>query len=181
MPRIFLVAGHSLKQGGAAANNLREEKLSIELRDLIVEALKNQSPETEVIVDNDSDSLNTVISKFRDLAKPEDLLLDIHFNAAANEAAHGTESFIKVGASDPEKRIAERITELTAGMLYTRNRGVKFENQSQHNRLGILHTSAKSILWEVEFITNPTFINNYTEMKERLSIGVANILIQELY
>lgn len=176
--KLFVTAGHSLVSGGASAHGMREEELTIELRNLIVDALYNQDPELKVLVDNDTDSLSTVIAKIKREATPEDILLDIHFNAASGNAK-GTESFVSSNARDKSNRIAERISELTAGMLKTPNRGVKVESQSQHKRLGILHTPASSVLLEVEFISNKEYMDNYQEMKERLAIGIANILVQE--
>lgn len=177
MKKLFTTAGHSHNQSGASATGLREERLTIEMRDLIVDQLRAWG--YEVVTDNDNDSLSTVISKIKKEATSNDILLDIHFNASSSNAK-GTECFVAANARGKSVRIAERISELTAGMLNTPNRGVKKENQSQHNRLGILHTAASSVLWEVEFITNKEFMDNYQEMKERLAIGVANILAQEL-
>lgn len=177
MSKIFLTAGHSLIQGGASANGLREERLTIEMRDLVSDQLDEWG--YEIVTDNDKDSLSTVISKIKKVATQNDILLDIHFNAGSSNA-RGTECFVAANARGKSVRVAERIAELTAGMLNTPNRGVKKENESQHSRLGILHTAASSVLWEVEFITNAEFMDNYQEMKERLAIGVANILVQEL-
>lgn len=177
MKKLFITAGHSLNKAGASANGLREERLTIEMRDLIAAQLRTWG--YEVVTDNDKDSLSTVISKIKKVATQNDILLDTHFNAASSNAK-GTECFVAANARGKSVRVAERIAELTAGMLNTPNRGVKKENQSQHNRLGILHTAASSVLWEVEFITNAEFMANYNAMKERLAIGVANIIAQEL-
>lgn len=179
MKKLIITAGHSLNQAGASANGQKEELLSIEMKGLIINAIRSFGSDVEIWEDNDTDSLSTVISKIKKIATSNDLLLDIHFNAASSNA-RGTECFVAANARGKSVRIAERISELTAGMLNTPNRGVKKENQSQHNRLGILHTAASSVLWEVEFITNKEFMDNYQEMKKRLAIGVANILVQEL-
>lgn len=177
MSKIFLTAGHSLIQGGASSNGLRENELTIEFCDLVADQLEEWG--YEVWRDNDNDSLSSVISKIKKQATSNDILLDIHFNAASSDA-RGTECFVAKNARAKSNRIAKRIAELSAGMLNTPNRGVKKENQSQHSRLGILHTAASSVLWEVEFIANKEFMDNYQVMKERLAIGVANILVQEL-
>ena len=173
----FIIAGHSLKAGGASANGEKEELLTIEMRNLIVDQLNEWG--YNVWVDNDNDSLSQVIAKTKAIATADDILLDIHFNAGIS-SAKGTETFISVNARDKSKRIAQRITDLTSAMLGTPNRGVKLENQSQHPRLGILHTYASSVLLEVEFLTNKEFMENYHLMKKRLAIGIANILTQEL-
>lgn len=55
---IFLLAGHHLRDSGAVANGRSESKETISLRNLI----KSFIP-TRVIVDDDSDSLATVLRK----------------------------------------------------------------------------------------------------------------------
>lgn len=180
MKKLIITAGHSLTKGGASANGLKEEFLAIELRDLITDAIYQLDPTVKVWEDTDTDPLSVVIAKTKAVATKDDILFDVHFNSASNKATAGTEAFIAVNAREKSRRIAERITELTAGMLQTKNRGVKLENQSQHSRLGMLHSAASSVLYEVQFISNPQAMATYNEMKERLATGIANILIQEL-
>lgn len=180
MKKLIITAGHSLKAGGASANGLKEELLAIELRDLITDAIYQLDPTVKVWEDTDTDPLSVVIAKTKAVAAKDDILFDVHFNSASNKSTAGTEAFIAVNAREKSRRIAERITELTAGMLQTKNRGVKLENQSQHSRLGMLHSAASSVLYEVQFISNPEAMATYNEMKERLAVGIANILIQEL-
>ncbi len=177
MKKLIITAGHSLKQAGASANREKEELLTIEMKNLIVDQLKEWG--YEPWTDNDNDSLSQVIAKTKAIATADDILLDIHFNAGIS-SAKGTETFIAVNARDKSKRIAQRITDLTSAMLGTPNRGVKLENQSQHPRLGMLHSAASSVLWEVDFLTNKDFMENYHLVKKRLAIGIANILVQEL-
>lgn len=177
--KLIITSGHSYSQGGASANGLFEHELTIDFKHLLVKSIKTQDPSIEVIIDDDNDSLSTVIKKVGAVATPTDILVDIHFNAGPS-FAKGTESFIKLEAGEREHHIAERLTELFSKMLNTPNRGVKYENQSQHQRLGMLHTKAISILVEIQFITHENSMEEYKEMKERLAIGVANILIQEL-
>lgn len=179
MKKLIITAGHSLNQGGASGNGNKEELLTIEMKDLIINAIRSFGSDVEIWEDNDTDSLSQVISKTKAAATSKDILFDIHFNAGVSNAS-GTECFIAVNAREKTKRIAARVAELTAGMLQTKNRGVKLENQSQHSRLGMLHSAASSVLWEVQFITNNEGMRVYHEMKERLAIGIANILIQEL-
>ena len=177
---IFTTAGHSLTQGGASANGLREELLAIKDKELLVKQLEFQSKYTdlEIISDDDIDSLQTVINKVKKQAEKDDLLLDIHYNSATPKAT-GAEAFIKVGASETSRRTAERIVEVFSKMMGIPNRGVKLENQSQHNRLGILHATDHAVLLEVGFITNTVEMERVEEFRERLWIAVANILIQE--
>ena len=179
MKKLIITAGHSLKQAGASANGEKEELLTIEMKGLILDAIKILGSDIEVWTDSDTDSLSQVIAKTKSIARSNDILFDIHFNAGSSKT-NGTECFIAVNAREKSKRIASIVAELTSGMLESKNRGVKLENQSQHSRLGMLHSAASSVLWEVEFLTNKEFMDNYHLMKKRLAIGIANILIQEL-
>lgn len=180
MKNIFTVSGHSLNQGGASANGLKEELLTIKDKEILNKHLEFQTRYTDlkIISDDDSDSLQTVINKIKKQAKKDDLLLDIHYNSASPKAT-GVEAFVKVGASDTSKRTAERIVEVFSKMMGIPNRGVKLENQSQHNRLGILHATDHAVLLEVGFITNTVEMEKVEEYRERLWIAVANILVQE--
>lgn len=166
--KLFITAGHSLNQGGASANELREELLTIKDKGLLVEQLEFQTQhrdDIKILQDNDSDSLATVISKVKKQAGKGDILLDIHYNSASPSAT-GVEAFVKVGYTDKEYRIAERITEVFSLMMGIPNRGVKLENESQHNRLGILHATDHAVLLEVGFITNPEEIEKVDELRD---------------
>lgn len=178
--KIFTISGHSLKQGGASFNGLKEELLSIKDKEILLKHLEFQSKYTDLKInsDDDSDSLQTVINKVKKQAEKDDLLLDIHYNSATPKAT-GVEAFVKIGASETSRRTAERIVEVFSKMLGIPNRGVKLENQSQHSRLGILHATDHAVLLEVGFITNKGDMEKVEEFRERLWIAVANILIQE--
>ena len=180
MRQVYITAGHSLNQGGASSNGLREELLTIKDKELLLKHLEFQSKYTdiEVISDDDSDSLQTVINKVKKQAEKDDLLLDIHYNSARPKAT-GVEAFVKKGASETSVRTAKRIVEVFSKMMGIPNRGVKLENQSQHSRLGILHATDHAVLLEVGFITNKEEMEKVEEFRERLWIAVANILIQE--
>lgn len=180
MNTLYLTAGHSLPKGGASGNGYKEEKLTIEMQGYILGAVHSLDPDINVWTDNHTDSLSTVISKIKKVATGKDVLFDIHFNAASSIKTRGTETFIAKNARGKSRRIAERIAQLTAGMLQTPNRGAKLETASQHPRLAILHTAASSVLWEIEFLSHFEAMENYQELKERLAMGIANILIQEL-
>lgn len=176
---IYVIAGHSKKDSGAVAHGSKESDFTVELKRLLIEALKQQSPNVKVVEDNDSDNLNQVITKVRATAKPTDKLIDIHLNAGG-ESAKGTETFVAVGASQKAKDTANKINKITSTILNTPNRGVKTEDQTRHTRLGILHTGIEdSVLWEVEFITNKVAVEYLKKWKHWLAWEVASILLEE--
>lgn len=179
-PKIILTAGHHLKDSGATALGRQENEEAIKDRNLLKEAIHFISPSTQVITDDDNDRLSTVIRKINEVGSRNDLLLDIHYNSAS-VVASGVEAFIN-GQDDPEnRRIASRIVELSSKMLNIPNRGVKLEGNSQHSRLGILHTVVKrSILLERGFINNESDMKSIEKLRWEWALGTAHILIQEL-
>ena len=67
--------------------------------------------------------------------------MDIHFNAGG-PAASGTECFIANDASAHSQEMAKEICNTASSVMGIKNRGVKTEGQSQHNKIGI----GKSVL-----------------------------------
>ncbi|MNY02826.1 hypothetical protein D3C86_1354140 [compost metagenome] len=57
---------------------------------------------------------------------------------------------------------------------------MKGENESQHTRLGILHTKASSALLEVGFIDNVFDMNKYENNKKCAAKEVALIILKHL-
>lgn len=179
MKTIFVIAGHHLKDSGAVAHGYQENQMAIDLRSRIVKNIRLQNPNIKVWTDDDSHTLSQVITQVNSLATPDDILMDIHFNAANNETAQGSEAYIARNAREKSIAIAGRSNEVFAKMMRTPDRGIKYDYKSQHNRLGILYTPASSFLQEVEFITNASAMANYMDIRDRLAIAIANILIQE--
>ena len=180
MPKIFITAGHHNADSGAVANGFKENEEAIKDRNLLKKAVHFISPSTQVIIDDDNDKLSTVIRKVNEVGSRNDILLDIHYNSAS-VIATGVEAFIN-GKDDPEnRRIAGRIVELSSKMLSLPNRGVKLESNSQHPRLGILHTVVRrSILLERGFINNANDMESIESLRWEWALGTAHILIQEL-
>lgn len=177
--RLFIIAGHHNKDSGAVSGDRKENELTKEMRRLIVEAVRQQSPETSVWTDDDDDNLNAVISKVNAIATSDDILLDIHFNSAST-LAKGTEALISVNARQKTKDIATHLCSLASTILDTVNRGVKLETSTRHKRLGILHSKASSVLWEVEFINSEIPMQNVEKWKHWLSWEVASLLLTKL-
>jgi N-acetylmuramoyl-L-alanine amidase len=187
MAKIKLIAGHGGKDPGAVANGKTEAEIVLGARNLIAQKLELHNYRTDrlagtriqVDTDDDNAALASVIQAIRQNARPEDLLLDIHLNAATPQAA-GTECFVKVNASGRERNLAARICEATARILGIPNRGVKLETATRHQRLGILHTGVgTSVLWEIFFLTNPIELAKYEQKREQLATEIAFILAEE--
>lgn len=184
---LFLVAGHSHADSGAVANhafeagpiNLRENDLTIELRNLLYTDL-SQLIGYNIFKDNDGDSLSVLLGKLRHGTGANDLVIDLHFNAASNKAATGVEIFVKDNATDFEKKLALEVSDTISRTLDITNRGVKTQIQSNRGRLGIFNIPANVILVEVCFLSNKSDMKSYIKNKHilvsRLSDKIAELI-----
>lgn len=175
---IYLSAGHNKRLAGAdpgaVYRNIKEACLTIELRDLIVEALK--ALQAKFITDKDDETLRAYIARIR--PGSGSVVCELHFNSSANLAT-GTEAIIKNGYNHVEKAIAIDIANAIATILGIINRGVKTEAQSHRGHLGILHTDAGiSVLPEVCFINNEIDMGQYHKNKHALAKKLAELLVE---
>lgn len=174
MRKIFISAGHSPKKPGAAGNGYREELLAIELRDLIVKELTNIG--VTATIDSNQNALAESIIFFKKLLAIDSIALDIHWNAAANPAATGTETLVPGTYSSFEYSLAAQLSEDVSTTLGIRKRGangVKTELESHHGRLGWMRLTGENILMEVCFITNPQDMKQYQANKLALAKKIA--------
>ncbi|MFO0398585.1 MAG: N-acetylmuramoyl-L-alanine amidase [Sphingobacteriia bacterium] len=155
--RLFLRAGHHRDDPGAVANGQKENELTIALRNDLAQALKARG--VVVLVDDDADDLATDVQKIAQQCRPNDILLDLHFNAASPRAT-GTECLVPLAASRTEVNLANEIAKAAAQCMQIPNRhhyngGLpKTEAQSHHGRLAIMRPNCHNVLWEVCFLTN---------------------------
>ena len=178
--RIFLTAGHHLKDPGAVGNGYKENGLTIEIRNMIAERIRDLDPSVLIWLDDDRDTLGQVISKINKLAKSEDYHLELHFDASIYPKASGCTSLVAKGARQKSIDFGKELSELGSKILNVPNRGVKSEEESHRGRLGILHTAASSVLYEVGFISNTSDMSNYQEWKEWLADDFARVIIKRL-
>lgn len=176
---IHLISGHSGEGTGSHTSFLDEGLETIVLRNLICLNL-TRLDFLDFETDDDKDNLNTVISKLKQKVKTDDILIDIHFNAAT-ETANGSECFVPTDYSLEEKSLAEHLLKTVCDTLGTKSRGVKTEGQSQHSRLGILHLPCNTVLLEVCFLTNKGDVYRYKENREKLAEKISILIIKDLY
>lgn len=175
---LFLISGHNGEGTGANSSFLDEGKETIVLRNLIALNLTRLGC-LDYTTDDDTDNLNTVISKLKQKVKKDDILIDIHFNSAT-ETANGTEIFIPTDYSPEEKSLAENLLKTVCDTLGTKSRGVKVEGQSQHSRLAILHLPCHTVLVEVCFLTNKSDVYKYKESREKLAENISILLLKRI-
>ena len=173
---LYLISGHNGERTGASSNYLDEGLETIVLRNLICLNL-TRLDFLDFETDDDKDNLNTVISKLKQKVKKDDILIDIHFNAADPKAT-GSEVFIPTDYDEVEKELAEKLLNEVTTTLNIKSRGVKVEGLSQHSKLGMLHLPCHTVLLEVCFLTNKSDVYRYKEKRELLAERIAEILIE---
>ena len=167
---IFLLAGHHLRDSGAVANGRSENKETISLRNLI----KSFIP-TEIVLDDDSDSLATVLQKIQ--TGNGSVVLDLHFNAASSTAS-GCEVLI---GDDAEQNDIDLATDILAALvknLGIKNRGIKKESETPRKRLGVMRESGAVCLAEVCFISNKNDMAAYDKAFDSLARDIATVLVK---
>lgn len=178
MRSIYLSAGHHLKDSGAIGNGYKENTLNIELRDLVIERIKQLKPNQKVIKDDDKETLSQVVSRFRKTIKPDDFWLEFHFDSSGNGTASGTTSLVKEGANSKSKEVGAELSKMVSSVLNIMDRKVKSEKDSNRGRLAMLHVTENSVLLEVGFISNKLDMSEYAEWKYWVSDEIARIVIK---
>lgn len=179
MRTLYLSAGHSAQDGvdqGAQGNGYSEGKLTSELRAMLVNDLKSLGITAKT--DSDYSVTGQTVRYFMSRVGKSDVAIDIHFNAAADSRAQGTEVLIPAEADVFEKGFAGAICKEIADCLNIKNRGVKTELESARKKLLWMTIPCENILIEVCFISNLEDIRSYQDNKEKLSKRLA-ILIKE--
>lgn len=184
--KIYLTAGHQVINGkGTGAHGYGDEAVqALKIRDALTAELKNRG----IVVLNDppADALSKVLSWLKTNVVERDIVIDIHFNAARDERANGTEVVIPEKYTKTELALAHDMVEAVAGALGTTKRrgkiiyqGVKTESETQHKRIGILSGPhrAHNILVETCFITNyEEMTNKYPKNFSQLIKRMADVI-----
>jgi N-acetylmuramoyl-L-alanine amidase len=191
--KIFLVAGHNNNDTGATYGSLQENKLNIELRNLIKQSLDSKGILNEI--EDDNLTLQQVVNNLNSKVQPNDIVIDIHFNSSSNDnnnpPGDGTEVFIKDGIDsgiiDIAKNMVNAISSSLGNIRKRKSRntglpdGVKLKSESYieasaQGNLAMFTINAKVILIEVCFINNEREMSLYNQNKNKLAEAIANIL-----
>ena len=171
--KIIISAGHGGTDPGASANGYVERELTIELRNLIIAELKLLK--INPLVDDDKNALAQTLAWLRGKFSGKDILFDIHWNAADNPEAKGTEVIVPDVASQFEKDLGRSLVKIFTDLGF-RDRGVKPEALTARKKLGWMRPAAENVLLEVCFITNPTDMKLYQANKTTIARRIATIL-----
>lgn len=172
---IHLDAGHGGKDGGAAANGLKEKDIVLDICQRIQKGLGDyqdvrvtMSRSTDIYLSLDE---RTTMAN----AANADVLLSVHINAATNPAARGFESFIYPNSGSPtsafQNVMHNEIVNQVKGFAGFDDRGKK-----QANFHMLRMSKMKAVLTENFFITNPAdaaMLAN-AEFRQRIAQGHIN-------
>lgn len=175
---IFISAGHNpngiKKDSGAVANGYHEANLTVEFRNLVVKQLQKKG--VKYIVDQEDETLATYLERIQ--TGSGSVVLEFHFDAAANATATGTTGVIGNDADRLDVAFAKELIDAAATTFGIKNRGVIKENQTHRGKLGLMREKGIVALVELGFITNKNDLKQYHSNKERLAIIYADIAIR---
>ncbi|KAB8330026.1 cell wall hydrolase [Scytonema tolypothrichoides VB-61278] len=178
MGRIFLSAAHGGKETGgidpgAIAGGTTEAKEMIMLRDLIITELRARN--FEVLAVPDDLSAQQTIAWINSRARPKDVALEIHADAASNPSVRGASIFY-IANNDERRSHAEL---LLVGLLrrvpQLPNRGVKPDSATGLGRLAFCRqTSIGSLLMQVGFLSSPDDRALLQTRRRDFALGIAD-------
>jgi N-acetylmuramoyl-L-alanine amidase len=176
--RIALDAGHGASRGlshtGCAANGLVEDELALDFIKRIGHHLREAGYDT-VIIRPDARLVALATRGKRAIDGHCDLFLSIHVNAGP-ASAQGVEAYVAEGDS-LSRDIAQRLVD-GVSKHGLRNRGAKWDSQSQYSRLRVLrdtHRHMPAVLLEIGFLTNVHDARLLADkhFREAVAVGIA--------
>lgn len=181
---IYISAGHHKKDPGAIANGLREADLTVKVRNRVVQIIQGyngaeivaDNKPWRVIVDDDKETL----AEYLERIKPGNasVVVEFHFDAAANPDATGTSTFYADDANLDSRKFAVDMAQAGSSIMGIRNRGAQNEKDSHRGRLALVHEPGINCLVEVCFITNQYDIQRFNDHFEELCREYAKIIMK---
>lgn len=172
--KYYISAGHRGKGTGASGYGVDEGLEAIFLRDKVAQSIRTTN--RIVVTDDDKAQLSAVVKAINTSCNPDDISLDIHFNAAG-AAATGVECFVREGARVTEKLVAIELCRLISNTLGIKNRGVKTDNQGQHSKLAMCSDiRCNAVLLEVCFLSNQGDVAKYKEHRMEVVRNIIDAL-----
>lgn len=163
---MYISAGHSEVDPGAAAFGRKEADIAVETRNIVSFYLQRDK------VAHELDGIGTVnlpLSAVVKRSRTHRVSVEFHCNAGP-----ATATGVEVLCAPKDNKIAAKICEAISSTLGIRNRGVKPENAGQHHRLAFVQ--AGGMIVELFFITNKKDLLAYDERKWLMGREIARIL-----
>lgn len=175
MKKVILSAGHGGTDPGASGNGYVERDLAIEFRNLLVNELK--ALKINPLIDDDKNALKETLAWLRGKFGSKDILIDIHWNAAANPEAKGSEVIIPDTGSYFEKSLGKALLRVLTDLGF-KDRGVKPEALTARRSLAWMKPNAENILIEMCFISNALDMKLYQANKNTIAKRMALVIQQ---
>ena len=155
--KIFISAGHNLKDQGTSWETLKENELTSKVRDKLFDIVRG-----EYFFPPDNLTLRETIDWINKKAGSQDFALEIHFNANNDINLRGVEAYY-FGTN----RYAEIFSKEVALALGIPNRGAKPDTMSYIGELGFLRQlKCPSVLIECLYLSN---------IEDRISLDIPKI------
>lgn len=164
---LFISAGHSDDDPGAAANSVTEADIVLEFRDMVCDELRGKLSFNR----DGHQGHNLPLVEAARLASAHDVAIELHVNAAT-PAATGVETLSRPNAYPLGRALCEAIS----ATLEVPNRGAKPENSGQHSRLAFV-SDGGGVIVELFFLTNQSDLASYQARKRALAAAIANVLV----
>lgn len=184
---IFASAGHCNARGhknqdsGAVGINGRwEADEAVKVKNRVIAILESKG--YNVITDNPTESLREYLARIK--PGPASVVVEFHFDAAANPKATGCSVLVGDDSSKNSQNMARELSETISKALGIKLRdggdgdGILFEKDSHRGRLGLMREAGTVALVEVCFITNPDDMAAYDKPAkfEAMCQGIAAVL-----
>ncbi|MEB3180956.1 MAG: N-acetylmuramoyl-L-alanine amidase [Nostocaceae cyanobacterium] len=177
MGRIFISAGHGGRElggldPGAVAGGTTEAKEMMLLRDLIVAELRSRNFEVLAVPD-DLSARNSVLW-INARARPRDVSLEIHADAASNPTVRGASVFYITNNSE-RKRNAELLLLGLLRRVSIPSLGARPDSDAGVGRLLFCRqVSTASLYMQVGFLSNPDDRGLLQNRRRDLALGIAD-------
>lgn len=170
--KLFLSAGHNLKDRGASYGTLYENELTIKVRDAIKKYFVNSDCHVFYPEDNLSllDTINWINGKGADR---QSLAVEIHFNFSNSTAKRGVEGYYFDDTRYNNAGNAAVISSNLARVINIPDNGAKSDLESYVGKLGFLRKiTCPSVIIECLYLSNAE--DRAALNVENIALGIAN-------
>lgn len=169
--KTFPSAGHHDNDPGAVWKGRIERDENKKMRDAFMKHAKALGVDLSA-GDKDSETNSQYQSRIK--TGSGSVVVDFHLDAApSNLNRNGTSVFIRNDATATTVQAAAELARDLSAALATVNLGVKYEKDSQHKRIGILHGPGIRVLVEGIFITNDQDWERWTKNYDAAALAAA--------
>lgn len=173
MKSILISAGHGGTDPGVVVGSHKEADLARRLRNAIAEKLRARG--AKVVTDGQA-LTNLPLKQALQLTRNAQICVEIHFNAAANLNATGTEALSRTPARPLAQSLCQAIGDAT-GLRLRGDKGWRPTDSGQHHRLAFCE--AGGVILEVCFLTNLSDRQLFFVNESKVVDGLVNALWQE--